>query len=180
MDPRLSVRSAVGGPKAAGSWGTDMAAKIARGSIEGYMARMLVFFVIAGVLGYAKYSYRAERRAARQAQTQNQRRPVVELEHCVQICFRLSDNESGTEQERRYFQKLSDQIDSAIYTRKLGECDPIDVGGGFFVMHIYGPSAKKIWEAIETDVRNASFKPGSYVIHTDGTQNTLNHIRYDL
>lgn len=159
-----------------------MAAKFARGSIEGYMARMVVFFVIAGVLGYAKYSYRAERRAARQAQnqTQNQRRAAVELEHCVQICFRLSDNEQGTDAEIQSLTQIADRIDSTMYSRKLGECDPIEVGGGFFVMHIYGPSAKKIWEAIETDVRNASFKPGSYVIHTDGTQNTLNHVRYEL
>jgi hypothetical protein len=144
------------------------------------MARVLVGLVLCGIIGYAKYSYRAERRAERQAQTQRPGRAVQELDHCVQICFRLSDNQTGTDAERSDLGKLVDRIDSMMYSSKLGQCDPVEVADGYFVLCIYGSSSKQIWEQIETDVRNASYKPGSYVVRTEGPQHKLEQIRIEL
>jgi hypothetical protein len=59
---------------------------------------------------------------------------------------------------------LEDRLAEAISKAKAGEFDGNEVGGGEYVLYMYGPDAEKLYRAVESTLRSFSAGPGSHVL----------------
>ena len=103
-------------------------------------------------------------------------------EHAVLLHLPLSDDEFGAESERASIQQLSDQLESTIEEKGVGEFDGDEFGGGTCTLFMYGPDADVLWEAIESMVRSSHHSFGGHVIRRYGSASdpTAREVRLNL
>lgn len=89
-------------------------------------------------------------------------------QQAVIVKIRLSDQGSGTEAEREKIFKLSDELIEAIGRSGSGEFDGNEIGGGFFVLYMYGASAAHLWDAIAPALLRFAAPADSYAIKRYG------------
>jgi len=80
------------------------------------------------------------------------------------VWIRLSDDGSGTSEERQRVFKLEDEMMRVIEESGVGEYDGNEIGGGFFTLYMYGPSASQLWKIAEGILTRFEPSPGSYAI----------------
>lgn len=73
----------------------------------------------------------------------------------VIITIRLGESDEPEEKEFSAIQNLEEQIESVIPTNSGVDGD--DFGDGECTIYVYGPSADKIWEVIESTLRESVF-----------------------
>ena len=83
-------------------------------------------------------------------------------EHALLVHIPLSDDEHGSEEEREALFEVEDQLVEAIEGAGVGEYDGNEVGGGEFVMYIYGPDADALFSAAEPILRTLQPPPGEF------------------
>jgi hypothetical protein len=89
-------------------------------------------------------------------------------EQALIVWVRLSNDDSGTEQEREKLFKLEDELIPLIEKSGAGEYDGNEIGGGFFTLYMYGSSASRLWEAISPTLKRFQVPSGSYAIKRYG------------
>ena len=57
---------------------------------------------------------------------------------------------------------------AAVEESGAGEFDGNEIGGGFFTLYMYGPSALELWEAVAPLLRRFQASAGSYAIRRYG------------
>ncbi|GEM_PF-1047206 len=83
-------------------------------------------------------------------------------EHALLVHIPLSNDEFGSEEEREALFEVEDQLVEAIEGAGVGEYDGNEVGGGEFVMYIYGPDADALFSAAEPVLRALQPPPGEF------------------
>jgi hypothetical protein len=93
------------------------------------------------------------------------------MEHAVIVHFPLSDDEFGSDAEFDSMVILSDALEAAIAAASAGEFDGNELGGGECRLYMYGPSADRLFAAIEPVLAGSSLVRGGYVVKRYGTAN---------
>jgi hypothetical protein len=81
-------------------------------------------------------------------------------EHAVIIHLLVSDAESGLDDLSALEERLTDAIEAA----KVGEFDGNEVGGGEYVLFMYGPDAERLFAVVRPVVDSLPPRVGSYAI----------------
>jgi hypothetical protein len=89
-------------------------------------------------------------------------------EQALIVYIRLSDEKSGTAEERQKIFKLEDQIIALVEKSEAGEYDGNEIGEGFFTLYMYGTSASKLWDVTLPAIKSYPALPGSYAIKRYG------------
>jgi hypothetical protein len=89
-------------------------------------------------------------------------------EHAVLVYIKLSDDNMGSEKERKKCQDLGERMETSINTKRAGEFDGDEFGEGFCTLYMYGPDADALFNAVESDLRSAGLLAGSYAIKRYG------------
>lgn len=89
-------------------------------------------------------------------------------EHCVQLHFRLSDDDYGSEAEREAVYALQEQLRAAIVQAHAGEFDGNEFGGGKAVLYMYGPDKDRLWAAVEPAAREFPLRPAFALLRAGG------------
>ncbi len=88
---------------------------------------------------------------------------TVNAEHAVLVHVPLSDDEFGAEEECEALFELEDDLVEVVEGEPpLGEYDGNEVGGGEFVMYMYGPDADALFAAVEPMLRALDPPPGDF------------------
>jgi len=77
------------------------------------------------------------------------------------VYIKLSDDKFGTKEERERLFKLEDEI-TPIVEHLSGEFDGNEIGGGFFMLYVYGTSADELLDAISPILNKFPIPIGSY------------------
>ncbi len=104
-------------------------------------------------------------------QTQPARNKVSAIkspEHAVLVYLKLSDDQMGSEKERKDCHALEDRLERSIQTKQAGELDGDEFGEGFCTLYMYGPDADALFNAVESELRAAPLLAGSYAIKRYG------------
>lgn len=96
-------------------------------------------------------------------------------EQALLIYIRLSDDEHGEASEREELFHLEDEVMAALEGTEAGEFDGNEIGGGYFTLYLYGPSASRMWDVIAPVVVRFSAPAGSYAIQRFGTPGAEEH-----
>ena len=80
------------------------------------------------------------------------------------IYIKLSDDGFGASGEVFGYTAFEDQLYEQVQNKKVGELDGHDSGKGYLVLYFYGPSADRMFKAIEPTVRAKNLPAGSYVV----------------
>jgi hypothetical protein len=83
-------------------------------------------------------------------------------EQAVLIEFPIS-GKMGTKDELKRIFSLEEELEKAIKTFGVGEFDGNEIGEGRCVLFMYGPSAKKLYKAIEPVLRKSPLTKGGVV-----------------
>lgn len=83
-------------------------------------------------------------------------------QEAVVVNLKLSDSEFGTSGETFALYPVEDAFGRAVGS--LGAVDGHKIGGGYFVIYIYGESADRMYEAIEPILNGLDARTGSFVI----------------
>ncbi len=85
------------------------------------------------------------------------------VEQALIVHVPLSDDEFGAEEEREALFELEDELVEVVEGEPpLGEYDDNEVGGGEFVMFMYGPDADALFVAIEPILNDLDPPPGDF------------------
>jgi hypothetical protein len=90
------------------------------------------------------------------------------LEQAVLIHFRLSDGAFGTPEEVTQLMDLEQRLETAIESSGAGELDGNEVGGGEFVVFIYGPDADRLFAVVEPLLRESPLASGGFAVKRYG------------
>lgn len=88
---------------------------------------------------------------------------VVVAEEAVIVHFPLSNKYMGTKEELNKIYKLEDKLEAEIAKNKVGEFDGNEIGRGECVLFMYGPDAKKLYDAISPVLKQSSLVKGGVV-----------------
>ena len=94
--------------------------------------------------------------------------PSSKPEHAVIVHLKLSDNQSGTKDERDRLFKLEDKLLAAFTDSRAGEYDGNEFGEGEFVFYMYGPNADALFSVAEPILRASELSKGGHVIKRYG------------
>jgi len=89
--------------------------------------------------------------------------PAAE-EQAVLVYVSLSSAGSASKDQLTELFKLEEEIATAIQLARAGEHDGNEVGGGEFTVYCYGPSADKLYAAIEPILRSSVYAKGARVV----------------
>lgn len=89
-------------------------------------------------------------------------------EHALIVTIPLSDGGFGTPEEREKVRRLCDELDRAMRSGKVGECDGDEFGEGICKVYLYGPDAGALFEAAAPVLRSAGLRPGVRVLQRWG------------
>lgn len=78
--------------------------------------------------------------------------------------LKLSDGGFGTPAERQELMSFEPRIEEAIKAAGAGVFDGDEFGAGECVWYMYGPDADTLFAAVEPIIREASTRPGGFVI----------------
>jgi hypothetical protein len=93
-------------------------------------------------------------------------------EQSVQIFFRLSDAESGTEVEREEILEFQDSLSDTLAATQTGELDGDERGDGYCRMFLYGSDADAIVSSIVRVLQKHVPLEGSYLLKRHGPPGT--------
>lgn len=86
----------------------------------------------------------------------------------VQLHFKLSDDEHGTQEERGAIAELERQLTEAITAADVGEFDGDEFGGGEAVLWMFGPDKDRLWSAVEPLARQFPLRPAFALLVAEG------------
>ncbi len=84
------------------------------------------------------------------------------VQEAVVVNLKLSDAEFGASGETFALYPVEDALSRAVGS--LGVVDGHEIGGGYFVIYIYGESADRMYEAIKPTLNNLGARTGSFVV----------------
>jgi len=93
-------------------------------------------------------------------------------DHLVRVMIKLSDGESGDEEEIARLLDLAPEIESVVKRQGLGELDGNEFGEGYFTWFIYGPDADQLFSGLLPSLLQMPMPPGSRVILRRGDLGT--------
>jgi hypothetical protein len=101
-------------------------------------------------------------------------------EHCVKVFLKLSE-EFGSEEEREAIGELCEALEDAVESQNVGEFDGDEFGGGQCTLYMYGPSADRLFQAIQKPLLEFKGAPGGYIIKRYGPpKDGIREVRIDL
>jgi len=89
-------------------------------------------------------------------------------EQALLVYISFSDDEHGESEEREDLFKLEDELIEAIDNAQAGEFDGNEIGGGYFTLFMYGPSAEALWEVAAPVLKRFPMPAGSYAVKQFG------------
>jgi hypothetical protein len=89
-------------------------------------------------------------------------------EQAVIVWIRLANDDSGSPEELEHCFKVEEEVLRAVEDSGAGEYDGNEIGGGFFKLYAYGPSAERLWDIIVPVLKQFQIPSGSYVIKRYG------------
>jgi hypothetical protein len=106
----------------------------------------------------------------------------IQLEQAVIVHLRLSDGGFGSLEDRDCLFELQDKIAAAIQAADAGELDGDEFGEGECVLFMYGPSADRLFAAIEPLLRSSLSAVGGYAIkrYGEASERSAAETRVDL
>jgi hypothetical protein len=89
---------------------------------------------------------------------------VTSPEHAVRITYKLSGEGYGEPDERAAVVDLKDRLTDAIEAAGAGEMSGTEYGGGRVEIFTYGPDARRLFDAMEEQLRAFPSRPGRAVL----------------
>jgi hypothetical protein len=93
--------------------------------------------------------------------------PVTSQEWLA-VCFKLSDSQFGTAEERDAAHRFSDQLAAAIEAHSVGKFDGDEFGNGEGVLFMCGPNADELFDAVYPTLKTWEPLKGGHVIKRYG------------
>ena len=93
---------------------------------------------------------------------------VESAEQALLVYLKLSDDEFGDFDEREAVFALEDRLIEAISSKKAGEYDGHEFGGGFGTLYMYGPDVDQLFDAVIATLKAYGSRPGSYLLKRCG------------
>jgi hypothetical protein len=89
-------------------------------------------------------------------------------EQAVLVYLKLSGEGFGAPVERDRIFALEEELDAAIENAGAGEFDGNEFGGGECILFMYGPSADRLFQAVEPVLRASPSSRGGYAVKRYG------------
>lgn len=100
-------------------------------------------------------------------------------EQAVLVFIKLGGDAFPVPSEREALRALEESVDRAIQESNLGEFDGNEIGGGYWRLYAYGPSADRLSEVIVPILSNRPVPAGSYLLKRFGEPGAVEE-RIDL
>lgn len=85
-------------------------------------------------------------------------------EQAVLVYLRLSDDNVGTDDERRQIHALSNALEAVLKDSPVGDFDGEEFDDGRCTLYLYGPEADALFAAIEPTLRSHAITRGGTAI----------------
>jgi hypothetical protein len=89
---------------------------------------------------------------------------VTSPEHAVRVTYKLSGEGYGEPDERSAILELKYRLAEAIQAADAGEVSGTEFGGGKAEIFTYGPDARRLFEAMEQQLRAFPNRPARAVL----------------
>lgn len=89
-------------------------------------------------------------------------------EQAVLVYLKLPSGEVASDEEFQTFSQFEDVLAEKISAAGAGEFDGNEIGGGYWTLFMYGPSADRLFDTISADLLARSSVPGSYAVKRYG------------
>lgn len=101
-----------------------------------------------------------------------------EHEQLLLINLKLSDGETGTEDDNEYVESLEQKLVEKVENLDFAFWDGHEYGDGYAKIFLYSSDVDKLYKAIYKTLKNINFTPGSMII-LQYSQTPLDHFIID-